>query len=231
MKSQSAHNLSTKIYALLKDRIIHWQYPPGHRFTEEGLCDEFNVSRSPIREVLRMLVENGLVEKQPFKSYSVRQLDLQEIHELYDVRSALELFIVERLITQGMPLTEWEDLHSTWQTILDHLPQTMNDFADKDEQFHETLAACTGNKILIQYLHNIDERLHFIRMSDITTTERLRTTCEHHLRILECIREKDINCAREAILMNIEEGRKNVEQAVKEALAKVFMGLKASALS
>ncbi len=49
-------NLSAQIFAVIKDRIIRWEYPPGHRFTEQELCEEFDVSRSPIREALRMLV-------------------------------------------------------------------------------------------------------------------------------------------------------------------------------
>ena len=55
-------NLSAEVFATLKDRIIRWQYPPGHRFIEEQLCVEFKMSRSPVREALRMLVENGLVD-------------------------------------------------------------------------------------------------------------------------------------------------------------------------
>jgi len=88
ISGQPSPNLSTEIFTVLKDRIIRWQYASGHRFTEEGLCEEFGVSRSPVREALRMLVENDLVEKAPYKSYSVKQPDLQEIQELYDVRLA-----------------------------------------------------------------------------------------------------------------------------------------------
>src|SRR5829696_383208 len=100
MPHQPSPNLSTEIFTVLKDRIIRWHYASGHRFTEEGLCEEFGVSRSPVREALRMLVENNLVEKMPYKGYRVKQLDMKEIHELYEVRMALETFVIERL-TQG----------------------------------------------------------------------------------------------------------------------------------
>jgi len=225
VKNQPTPNLSGEVFISLKDRIIHWHYPPSYRFTEEGLCEEFGVSRSPVREALRMLVENGLVDKEPHKGYTVKQLDMREIHELYEVRLALELFVVTLLTKTGVPDADWQRLHKIWRSILDKIPENVNDFSDKDEEFHEALAVFTNNKSLIQHLHSINERLHFIRMMDITTSERLRTTCEQHLRILECIKAGDVNCAREALELNIQDGRENVEQAVKTALAKSFMGI------
>lgn len=227
MPPKPSPNLSTEIFSVLKDRIIRWQYASGHRFTEEGLCEEFGVSRSPVREALRMLVENDLVEKSPYKSYSVKQLDLQEIHELYDVRSALEIFVIERLVQRGYPQQDWEELYRTWKEMRKVSMAPSSDFAVKDEEFHETLALWTGNQTLLQQLRSIDERLHFIRMTDITTPERLQATCEQHLRILDCIKEKNIECAREALQINIEDGRQNVEHAIKEALARAYLSPKA----
>jgi DNA-binding GntR family transcriptional regulator len=219
---QKTSALSTEVFAALKERIIHWEYPPAHRFTEEELCDEFGVSRSPVREALQMLVENGLVTKEAYRGYTVRQPDLEEIHNLYDVRLALEFFVVETLALNGMPEADWKQQRETWQNILEHLPQSTADFAVDDETFHEELAALTGNLALVQYLRNIDERLHFVRTTDITTPERLCITCEQHLKILDSIKAGDVNNAREAMRENIENGRKNVEVAIREVLMRSF---------
>jgi DNA-binding GntR family transcriptional regulator len=219
---QKASALSTEVFAALKERIIHWEYPPAHRFTEEELCEEFGVSRSPVREALQMLVENGLVTKEAYRGYTVRQPDLEEIHDLYDVRLALEFFVVEWLVSHSMPEADLKQLRSTWQNILDHLPQRTADFAENDEAFHEELAARTGNQALVQYLRNIDERLHFVRTTDITTPERLCETCEQHLKILNYIKDGNVNGAREAMRQNIEGGRQNVEVAIREVLMRSF---------
>jgi len=229
MKDQPSPNLSSDVFFVLKERIIRWEYAPGHRLTEEGLCEEFGVSRSPVREALRMLVENNLVDKMPHKGYSVKQLDMQEIHELYDVRMALETHVIERLVERGYPKDEWKTLRRTWQDMQKAVMGDSSNFAVRDEEFHETLAVWTSNRTLLQQIRSIDERLHFIRMTDITTVERLRATCEQHLQILDCIKEKNVEGARKALQMNIGNGRENVENAVKEALAKAYMGNKASA--
>ena len=229
MRNLRSPNLSTDVFSVLKERIIRWEYAPGHRFTEEGLCEEFGVSRSPVREALRMLVENKLVDKAPHKGYSVKQLDMQEIHELYDVRMALETFVIERLTQSDYPESEWKELYRTWQNLRKAEIADSPDFARMDEDFHERLAIWTDNRALLQQIRSIDERLHFIRMTDITTSQRLRETCEQHLRILDCIKEKDIDCARQALQNNIEDGRHNVEHAIKEALARAYLGPKAGA--
>lgn len=193
------------------------------------MCAEFGVSRSPVREALRMLVENNLVEKAPYKGYNVRQPDMKEVNELYDVRIALETFVIERLVQGEFPTNEWTQLYAVWKKLEKFAVTDASDFARLDEEFHERLAIWTGNQTLLQQLRSIDERLHFIRMTDITTSERLQVTCEQHLRILDCIRDKDMACAREALQINIEDGRKNVAYAIKEALAQAYLGPKAGA--
>ena len=165
MKSNSPLNLSSEVFSALKERIIRWEYAPGHRFTEEGLCEEFGVSRSPVREALRMLVENKLVEKAPHKGYSVKQLDMKQIHELYDVRMALETFVIERLAQGNYPEKEWKELYRSWQNLRKATLTSLADFAQLDEAFHEQLASWTGNKTLLQQIQSIDERLHF-RMAE-----------------------------------------------------------------
>ena len=229
MREQPSPNLSADVFSVLKDRIIRWEYAPGHRFTEEGLSEEFGISRSPVREALRMLVENKLVDKAPHRGYSVKQLDMQEIHELYDVRMALETFTIERLTRIDVPDREWKEQYRTWRGLREATITNSSEFAKLDEEFHERLAIWTGNRTLLQQIRSIDERLHFIRLADITTDERLLATCEQHLRILDCIKDKDIECAREALQNNIEDGRKNVDHAIKEALARAYMGPKAGA--
>jgi DNA-binding GntR family transcriptional regulator len=215
-------NRSAQIFAVIKDRIIRWQYPPGHRFTEQELCDEFSASRSPIREALRMLVENGLVDKVPHHGYHVKQPNRVEVEELYDVRLALETFIVERVAQTGLPAGEWERLQTVWAGLLGRLPDMDPNAALADEQFHEDLARATGNKTLVEMLRSINERLRFVRMTDITTPERLRATCQQHLAILARIAAQDVAGAREALRGNVEQGREHVQSAFLQALANAY---------
>ncbi len=216
-------NLSASIVATLKERIIHWQYPPEHRLTEAELCQKFSVSRSPVREALRTLATDGFVKKMPNRGYAVKQYNLREIEELYEVRLALELFVVECLAKRGTPKKDDIDaLKRTWTGLLNGSSKKDEELARLDTLFHETLAHAAGNKSLLRQLRAINERLLLFRMIDFGKAHRAESTCHQHLEILKRIAAKDILGARKAMQKNIENGRNNVSLSIKEALAKAY---------
>lgn len=216
-------NLSASIVSTLKERIIHWQYPPEHRLTEADLCQKFGVSRSPVREALRTLATDGFLKKMSNRGYAVKQYNLREIEELYEVRLALELFVVECLATRGAPKqNDIEALKRTWTGLLNGDSKKDEELARLDTQFHETLAHATGNKSLLRQLRAINERLLLFRMIDFGKAHRAESTCHQHLDILKRIAAKDISGARKAMQRNIEEGRNNVHAVIKDALARAY---------
>jgi len=216
-------NLSASIVATLKERIIHWQYPPEHRLTEAELCQKFGVSRSPVREALRTLATDGFVKKMPNRGYAVKQYNLREIEELYEVRLALELFVVECLANRGTPMKDDMDaLKRTWTGLLNGSSKKDEELARLDTLFHETLAHAAGNKSLLRQLRAINERLLLFRMIDFGKAHRVESTCHQHLEILKRIAAKDISGARKAMQRNIEDGRNNVHAAIKDALARAY---------
>lgn len=215
---QNGRNLSAEVYETLSERIRTWLYPPGHRLTEEELCNEFGMSRSPIREALNMLVEAGLVDKAERKGYRVRRIDLQELQDLYETRLVLELAVVERLCAKGMRPALLQMLRKRWQELLDALPAMAHEAALEDEHFHEALAAEAGNRVMQRLLKEIDRSIHFVRLSDITDPERLKKTCSDHLEILDALERCDMKRAQELTRENILWGKEKVANALKEAL-------------
>jgi DNA-binding GntR family transcriptional regulator len=214
--------LSASIVATLKERIVGWNYPPEHRLTELGLCREFGVSRSPVREALRALVTNGFVRKLANRGYAVRQLDLYEIQELYDLRTALELHVVEQLAASGVKRGELASIKREWKAILAAAPKKGEELAQLDARFHESLAELGGNRMLLADLRRINERLLVLRMIDFGRDRRSDTTCHQHMKVVERILAGDAVGAREAMRHNIDDGRENVNTSIKEALANAF---------
>jgi DNA-binding GntR family transcriptional regulator len=223
MPALTSSTLSASIVATLKERIIAWQYPPEHRLTEEALCREFNVSRSPVREALRVLATNGFVRRMANRGYAVRQVNLRELEELYEVRLALELFAIETLTERGAPQKALAALQETWEAVRrEPASRKGEELAELDTTFHESLAALIGNDTLLQQLRAIDERLLVFRMIDFGKALRVESTCEQHLDLLRRIAAKDVAGACAAIRRNIEEGRTIVRGTLKEALARAY---------
>jgi DNA-binding GntR family transcriptional regulator len=211
-------NMSGGIYKTLSYRINTWVYPPGQRLTEEEISDEFKVSRSPVREALNMLAEASLIEKKEHKGYAVRHIDIREINELYDTRLVLELAVIKIVCKNGMDESLRSDLTQRWQQLYDTLPDMAEQTALEDERFHEILAEAAQNRVMQRMLNDIDQQIHFVRLSDITDPERLKTTCLDHLAILDAIARRDCETAASTIRRNIEWGKERVDTAIKEAL-------------
>lgn len=222
MAAPRSSTFSTSIVATLKGRILAWQYPPEHRLTEEGLCREFGVSRSPVREALRVLATNGFVRRMDNRGYAVRQVKVKELEELYDVRLALELYVVDTLAMAGAPAADLAALAKTWKGVRRRPKQKVEALAELDARFHERLAALLGNDTLLDRLHAINERLLVFRLIDFEATDRVKSTCAQHLAILDRIAARDVNGAREAMRRNIGDGRNIVGNSIKEALARAY---------
>jgi DNA-binding GntR family transcriptional regulator len=166
-----------------------------------------------------MLADRHLIEKKPRQGYSIKQLNLTEIHELYDVRLVLETFIMERVCRDGMDDFALLKLKQRWTELYENLPEMIADPATADEEFHQAFAHAAANQTMAAMLRNIDDRIRFVRAVDITNTDRLKTTSLQHLEIVEAVRQRRPDQAIAALRRNIEGGRNKVEKAVKEALA------------
>ncbi len=222
----ASSNLSSSVVATLKEEIVHWHYPPEHRLTEDGLCRRFGMSRSPIREALRVLTSYGFIRKLPNRSYVVKQYTTEEIEELYEVRQALELYTVERLAGKDTLIqhqADLDDLHHTWTELLKEPSKKSEEFAILDTLFHDTLARALGNTFLLRSLRTINERLTLFRMLDFENPERAEQTCRQHLEILNRVMAKDALGARAAMQDNIETGRNHIRNTIKDALAQSYL--------
>ncbi len=221
-KAPKANQLSQKVAQVVRERILEWHYPPGHHLGERELCDEFSASRIPVREALNTLAEQGLVERVPNQGCYVKQPDLRAVHELYDLRLALELFLVERLARTGLP-AEWAKAQRAhWEPLLRiraDAPVRSAELIQADESFHLGLARALDNTPITKALSDLYERVRFVRMTVVTTPHRVQTTAGEHLEILDALERHDAESARRALWRNINEARNKVENALTQALA------------
>lgn len=209
---------------VLRRRILAWEYPPQRQLTEESLCQEFSVSRSPIRQALTHLAAEGLLERLPRKGFRVKQLQLRDVEELYELRLALEIQVVQSLSSKGLPESILSELHARWSNPDALAGESISSLADYDEAFHNALAEAHGNRLIQHQLNTINERLYAFREIDFSKTDRLASTCDEHLRLLEAIVARDTTTATDLIRKNIHSGLGNVETAIVQLVARSFLG-------
>lgn len=219
----SANQLGHRILQEIRGRILSWRYPPGHHLGEPELSEEFAASRVPVREALRALVEQGLVEKVPNQGCFVRQPDVEATHHLYDLRLALELFVVERLARSGLPeewLAQERARWEPWLNVRADAPADGELLVRMDEEFHLAMARALANPYVVSSLRDINDRLRFVRLVVVTTPHRIQTTAGEHLAILDCIARRDPEAARRALRQNLHHARNQIEIAIAKALTR-----------
>jgi DNA-binding GntR family transcriptional regulator len=220
-RAASTSQLAPQILRTLRERILNWHYPPGRHLGEQVLCDEFSASRIPVREALCALAEQGLVDQVPNQGCYVKQPDVEGIHQLYDYRLALELFVIERIASTGLAPEFVARTRASWEPLLQIRADAPVDGAElvrADEAFHLGFAQQLGNAYIIEALQDINERLRFVRLVVITTPHRVHATAGEHLAVLDAVAKKNAEAARKALRLNISAARNKVEIALAQAL-------------
>jgi DNA-binding GntR family transcriptional regulator len=219
---QKTLGLAHEIVSTLRERILSWRYPPLYRLTEELICSEFNVSRSPAREALRILETDGLLCRLNNRGFVVRQLDQRQVEELYEIRFALELYAIQVVAEKKLGARTITALRKTWKALKANPNRDVETLTRLDVTFHETLVGLLGNKTLSRKLKEINERLFAFRLIDFGKLQRVSITCDEHLRVLDCLRKGDAFGSREALMSNIEGGRSTARSALLESLSRSY---------
>ena len=157
------NTLAQQIRAALMEQILSGELSPGTRLKDGDVAAQFGTSNTPVREALRELAKDGLVEIQPYRGCLVRRMDLDELAEIFDVRVALEAFVV-RLAAHNLTATQLGGLESLVEQYEAAVASDDRDRADQvADSFHHLLAEATGNHTLACLLRHFSNRIQLAR--------------------------------------------------------------------
>jgi GntR family transcriptional regulator, rspAB operon transcriptional repressor len=151
-------SLPEKIFRTIRDRIVYMEYPPGKLIPEKELCDEFKVSRTPLREAIQKLKEMKLVSVIPRYGTYVSPVDINEIRSAFEVKIKLEGLageVAARRITADR-LKEMQSLIEKADALLK--VDGHRHLIEVDAQFHEIIYQAAQNPILKEMLENLHSR-------------------------------------------------------------------------
>ncbi len=147
-----------EIFRILRDRIIYLEYPPGKLIPEKDLCEEFGVSRTPLREVIKKLREMKLVNVVPRYGTYVSSVDINEVRSAFEVKIKLEALAGEaaaKRITRDK-LDEMKALIKEADLLLKK--DGHRHLIEIDTRFHEIIYKASQNQILQEILENLHSR-------------------------------------------------------------------------
>ena len=180
------------VFNTLRDAILTGKLVPGERLMENQLADKLGVSRTPVREALRMLELENLVELVPRKGAQVLDMSEKDITNILEVRSALE-GLATSLACKKMTKEDLQQLKSMEvdfeKAVADN---DVEHFVDIDEDFHDLIFAATENDKLINIFRNLRIQLYRYRMAQAKNNETsMSTIVAHHRSIIRAIENHD----------------------------------------
>lgn len=195
--------LGNKIFDLLRDRILNGEYKRGQKLNELTLVKELNISRTPIREALKQLELEGLVESIPNKGVYVKGFSPRDIDDMYEMRKELESLAI-RLAIERM-----DDIHLA--KIKDVFDLMEFYTAKKDQEkidelnilYHETIYQATQSNYFEQVLKDIHYYVSVSSRHCLEGTTRMESALEEHRDILHAIEDQDEDGAAELIRRHI----------------------------
>lgn len=195
--------ISERIAASLENEILAGDLTPGTRLDEQKLADHFSVSRTPVREALRILENTGLIEIRARQGAFVATLTLGKLVELFEIMSSLEGLCARLAARRATAETV-----TRIQKIQNDLNQ-MVETADADayyarnRDFHEAIYAASANATLEEMTRNIRNRVDPYRRHQLRRRGRLKASAGEHQTILDAISAGDPDRAEELMRAHI----------------------------
>ena len=206
----SKTNLKTLAYNAIREKIVTCEYAPGTNLNEELLTNELNLSRTPIRDALGRLEQEGLLDIKPKCGITVKPLSANEINMIFEVRSLYEPYIILNY-GQLLPKDELEKFYKIFQRkeCSDEHPQNNAYFYELDFAFHSMIVnACPNPYIRQNYSMIQTQNERFRHMTGNASDTRLDDTFQEHLDITLLCLQNEWKSAADKMLHHLNESKK-----------------------
>lgn len=206
-----APSLVETAYRAIRARILDNLWPPGHRALEQELALELGMSRTPVREALIRLAQEGLVEVQPRHGMRVLPVSADDMREIYEVLTALESMAVDLVARRKPTARELDPLVQASRDMAKALKaDDLDAWAAADERFHRHLVELSGNRLLIENVQNCWDRAHRARMVTLRMRPKPTHSTREHMDVVDKIRAGDARGAFEAHRAHRERGSREL---------------------
>ena len=201
-------------YQKIKAAILNEMYEPNQILNERKLAEEFQISRTPVREALKILEGEGWVKIIPWKGAIVNQITQKEIDEIFQIRLIIEPAIIELLQNK---------IDDKKRAYLDKLyenqkkTKTKKEFILADREFHMTFVEWTENLQLIEMVKGLNDRIYMVGHKAINSkdSKREEESLEEHYKIIQALKNNDIMLAKNFMIAHVIETKNNINKNIE----------------
>src|ERR1700761_1677081 len=175
----------------LRNFIVEGLLAPGVKLNERKLCETLGISRTPLREALKVLAAEGLVDISPNRGATVSQMSEAEIREMFELMSGLEAFSGELACERITPaeLAEIKALHR--DMLACRMQNDLSGYYSRDHKIHDKINEAARNSALRQTYLSINRRLQALRFRSNFQTQKWDSAIRDHEEMIEALESRD----------------------------------------
>lgn len=195
--------LRTQVEEKLRTAIVRGRFAPGAHLSDRALCEMLGVSRTVVREAVRQLEAEGLIETLPHRGSFVKSMSSEEAEQIYDLRGVLEALAARSFAVKASP-AEIEELKQVYDELcaVPHARGGADVLAIK-QRFYEILLRGARNDYVTAMLNQILNRNTLLRATSLSDPERLPRTIQELSKLMDAIERRDPDAAWEASLDHV----------------------------
>ncbi|MCF7936408.1 MAG: GntR family transcriptional regulator [Synergistales bacterium] len=196
-----------RAYEAIKAMILSRELSGAGELSESSLARELKMSRTPVREALQRLQMEGFLRVYPNRGIVVERISVDDIREIYDLRIALEEFVVREVASQVAPedLKRLRSMVEEQSGFLD--PLDAGGFVRSDREFHEYLLTLYGNEMITSFMRNLRERIYLANLSILQVPDNMSRFHQEHRRILQALEKGDGEAAAREMDVHLKGGK------------------------
>lgn len=219
----SCELLVDQVYRDIRRRIINGELTPGSRLGTRMLCEFYGISDTPLKQALNRLLSEGLVEALPHRGMRVRRLEQNDVREAIEARIMIESYAVDaaiRSVEAGSDLIERleKNIQEDRALIaeagdLSVYSETAEKELEVSQRFHEILVENINNSVILRAYRNIINHRYIYYQFNLNKRQQALSSLSEHEMILDCLRNRDAEAMRKAILLHLETRKYDVSHA------------------
>ncbi len=205
-------SLTTVIFERIRDDILYGKYEKGQKIIEAKMADEFNVSRTPVREAIKQLELDDLVENIPNRGVVVKGISKQDIVDIFTIRLAIEGIAVEWAI-ERMDQQDMQKINEIYELMEFYtFKKDVQKFAELNTKFHEAIYKATKSRYLENVLKNYQVFMKVVRYKSLEKPGRLQGALDEHKLIVDALMKKDVEYAKMVVIDHVRHSKETAEE-------------------
>lgn len=223
MNFNSKIPLTQEAYNIIKKLIIDLHFRPGEIILTKQLADQLGISRTPVREAMVKLTQEGLMQQTDSRKFKVSEVTRSSIEELYDLRACFEALALDKVFHK----INDDDIKILQQNVI-QMEEALNsklydEFFKLDMEFHQYFMKKYNNCILESFMKQIIDTQQRIRYITKFIDNRLEDTIDEHQKILNCFIKRDLEGAKKTINNHLDQVRSGMVELLEDKDAKYIM--------